>query len=275
VAVALLLVAGISVLVLAAPVRHSIVNPIMDKLPFFKVSSTPLDTEPQHGAEPNGQKKEDSGERAHEQPSDTQSSVQPTHAGEDASDPTPKTGSFADGNRTGAPSVADSGNAAANQGLNGTRGSPSKGQPVERSEEQASPMQAGSGVSTPEGSESAENSGEGSLANFAPSLKGPSEPDYEALFIQSELRERIPVFTRLSTVRQQVLIEMARQTSVNGLMTFRRMLSALEAGDFNEATRQMVRSQWADRVGDRAFELAQVMRSNDADDLKAWLAEKK
>jgi len=95
--------------------------------------------------------------------------------------------------------------------------------------------------------------------------------DYETLFIASELRKALPFFSDLSQVRRQILVEMAKQTSIQGLLTFKRMIAALERGDFSEAARQMVSSQWGNWAGDRATALAEIMRSNDEAALEAWM----
>ena len=89
------------------------------------------------------------------------------------------------------------------------------------------------------------------------------EMDPEDLAIHEELIQQIPAYSGLSRTRQEVLIRMARQTSVDGLMSFKRMLAALEEGNFQEASRQMVYSRWARAVGDYAYELAEVMRTGE------------
>ncbi|MCF8039843.1 MAG: AAA family ATPase [Desulfohalobiaceae bacterium] len=77
----------------------------------------------------------------------------------------------------------------------------------------------------------------------------------------STLEEKIPVFSALSPTRQKVLLAMAEQISVNGLMTFEKMLSALEEKDFVEAARQMRFSRWRARVKEEADQLAKIMRT--------------
>jgi hypothetical protein len=62
-----------------------------------------------------------------------------------------------------------------------------------------------------------------------------------------------------------VLVEMAKQISVQGLLSFQRMLAALERKDFNEASRQMILSNWEERVGGTAYDLAKIMRTGNFD----------
>ena len=87
----------------------------------------------------------------------------------------------------------------------------------------------------------------------------PETPENIALF--DELTRRVPVFSKLSAERQIVVLEMAKQMGVEGVLTFRRMLSALESRNFKEASRQMILSNWEDNVGGRAYELAKIMRT--------------
>jgi len=99
----------------------------------------------------------------------------------------------------------------------------------------------------------------------------PPEIDYDTMFIVSKLKKSLPVYSNLSKIRQRVLIEMAKQTSIKGLLTFRRMIAALEEGDYSEAAKEMVASQWGRAVEERAAELAVVMRTGRNDDLQEWL----
>jgi general secretion pathway protein A len=87
----------------------------------------------------------------------------------------------------------------------------------------------------------------------------PAEFDQKERAIRMELVKRLDVFQGLSPVRQRVLVAMAKQTSINGLMTFDRMIAALERQDYREAARQMIHSHWGDRVGMHAVKLAEIM----------------
>jgi lysozyme len=73
------------------------------------------------------------------------------------------------------------------------------------------------------------------------------------------LRERLPWFTQLDPARQAVLVNMAVNLGLNGLLRFRKTLAAIEARDFTTAAQEMLRSRWAEQVPRRAAELAQVM----------------
>ena len=82
------------------------------------------------------------------------------------------------------------------------------------------------------------------------------------LELHQELKKIIPNYTELSATRQEALVRMARQTSINGLLTFKRMLAALEQKDYDEASRQMIYSSWARTVGEPAYDLAEAMRTD-------------
>jgi type II secretory pathway predicted ATPase ExeA len=86
----------------------------------------------------------------------------------------------------------------------------------------------------------------------------PEHPD-----IHNQLSQLIPTYHGLSPTRQEVLIRMAGQMSTDVLLTFKRMLAALELEDYQEAARQMENSRWAETVGDYAFNLAEAMRTDE------------
>ncbi|HWP84897.1 MAG TPA: glycoside hydrolase family protein [Terriglobia bacterium] len=73
------------------------------------------------------------------------------------------------------------------------------------------------------------------------------------------LRERLSGFAQLGPARQAVLVNMAVNLGVNGLLGFRKTLAAIEVGDYAEAAREMLRSRWAEQVPARARELAKLM----------------
>jgi general secretion pathway protein A len=89
----------------------------------------------------------------------------------------------------------------------------------------------------------------------------PREYDGEGRAIREKLVDRIQIFRDLDPVRQKVLVEMAKQTSIRGLMTFDQMLAALENRDFHQAAREMLHSHWGDRAGLHAIKLAEIMYS--------------
>lgn len=74
---------------------------------------------------------------------------------------------------------------------------------------------------------------------------------------------QVPAFIWLEgdDVRQRVLINMAFNLGLGGLLGFKETLLAIERGDYGAAADRMLLSKWADQVGSRAHELATMMRS--------------
>lgn len=65
----------------------------------------------------------------------------------------------------------------------------------------------------------------------------------------------------LSEARQAVLVNMAVNLGVKGLLGFQKMLKALREGDYDEAAREMLDSRWTQQVGKRALRLSETMRT--------------
>lgn len=84
--------------------------------------------------------------------------------------------------------------------------------------------------------------------------------------ISEELEKRIPFFTSLNDVRQAVLIDMAYNMGIHGLMEFTNMLQCIEKGDYVTASLAMLQSKWASEVGRRAADLSDLMTSGRADE---------
>ena len=76
-----------------------------------------------------------------------------------------------------------------------------------------------------------------------------------------ELMAALPWVKTLDEARQGVLLNMAYNLGVHGLLEFAVTLRNVQAGDYDEAAEAMRRSQWADQVGARAQRLALQMRT--------------
>lgn len=72
---------------------------------------------------------------------------------------------------------------------------------------------------------------------------------------------KLPVFANLDSVRQDVLIDMVFNMGLPRVLGFKHMLAALAAKDWDGAADQMLESKWATQVGNRARELAQMVRT--------------
>lgn len=78
---------------------------------------------------------------------------------------------------------------------------------------------------------------------------------------ENELRAKWPHYDKLDDVRQEVLLNMAFNLGVPGLLKFVNTLAAVVAGDFDVAAYGMLHSKWASQVGKRASRLAEEMRT--------------
>lgn len=72
-------------------------------------------------------------------------------------------------------------------------------------------------------------------------------------------RRSLPVFDTLNDVRQNALLDLIFNLGIGGVLEFHHMLAALAAGDFAEARRQLLASEYASQVGARAIELGDLL----------------
>lgn len=77
----------------------------------------------------------------------------------------------------------------------------------------------------------------------------------------SVLRDKYPHFDKLDDARKGVLLNMAFQMGVGGLMGFRNTLAKIEAGDYEGAASNMLKSKWAKQTPNRARRMAEQMRT--------------
>lgn len=69
----------------------------------------------------------------------------------------------------------------------------------------------------------------------------------------------LPWFGDLSQERQYVIIDMVFNLGIHGFLKFKKLIAAIEKEHWQEAAREMINSQWAVQVGQRAAELAAIM----------------
>ena len=74
------------------------------------------------------------------------------------------------------------------------------------------------------------------------------------------LRLAIPWINDLDEARTGVLINMAFQMGVNGLLGFKNALACVEIGDYDGAAAGMLNSLWARQTPERAARLAKQMK---------------
>jgi lysozyme len=77
--------------------------------------------------------------------------------------------------------------------------------------------------------------------------------------IRSELERAIPWLSDLDEVRQRVLLDMAFNMGVAGLMKFTKTLGLVANGKLSEAAQEMLLSKWTNQVGQRAHTLSKMM----------------
>ncbi len=77
------------------------------------------------------------------------------------------------------------------------------------------------------------------------------------------LDRTLPWWKNLDPVRQRVLVNMAFNLGINGLLNFRNTLAAIQAGDYARAAAGMRASLWARQVRDRAERLAVMMATGE------------
>lgn len=73
--------------------------------------------------------------------------------------------------------------------------------------------------------------------------------------------ETMDFWPLVNDARRSVLVNMAFNLGVHGLLGFSLMLDAVRRGDYDVAARQMLNSKWAAQVGTRAVTLSQRMRN--------------
>jgi lysozyme len=91
-----------------------------------------------------------------------------------------------------------------------------------------------------------------------------TEPEAETILkmrVQA-ISNALEQYTRsLSPARRDVIINMAFNLGLMGVMGFRRMWAAIYRHDFDAAAKEMLDSRWAKQVGGRADELSEIMRN--------------
>jgi lysozyme len=68
-------------------------------------------------------------------------------------------------------------------------------------------------------------------------------------------------FREMNRCRQDAMINMCFNLGLPRFLTFEKMLAALEFHNYDLAAKEMLDSRWAEQVGNRAVELAEIMRT--------------
>ncbi len=83
--------------------------------------------------------------------------------------------------------------------------------------------------------------------------------DGDIRLLEIELFRALPWASALDDVRQRVLLDMAFNLGLPGLLQFKRTLEAIRTGQYQQAATMMLDSLWARQVGQRAERLARMM----------------
>lgn len=88
---------------------------------------------------------------------------------------------------------------------------------------------------------------------------------------EAELMRALPWVGQLDEVRQRVLLDMAFNLGLAGLLGFKNTLAAIQAGDYQRGATMMLDSRWARQVGGRAERLSRMMATG-KDPRELWPA---
>ena len=76
-----------------------------------------------------------------------------------------------------------------------------------------------------------------------------------------ELTRSLPWFSLLDEVRKEALIDLCFNLGLTRLLGFKKALAAIEVSDWDTAKVELLDSRWATQVGNRAQEIAEMMRT--------------
>ena len=77
--------------------------------------------------------------------------------------------------------------------------------------------------------------------------------------LEAELTARLPWISKLDPARKGVLINMAFQMGVAGLLGFKKTLALIQSGKYQDAAKAMLQSKWATQTPARAQRLSNQM----------------
>jgi len=79
--------------------------------------------------------------------------------------------------------------------------------------------------------------------------------------LQRNANSRFKWLEDMPVVVQEVILNMCYQLGVTGVSKFRKAISALQEGDWDEAANEMLDSLWARQTPNRAEELSKIVRN--------------
>lgn len=85
--------------------------------------------------------------------------------------------------------------------------------------------------------------------------------DNDVKWFTNQLTRELPWFESAPDPVKAVLVDMAFNLGVGGLLGFKNTLKLIETGRYREASEAMLKSLWAKQVGARADELAKILKN--------------
>lgn len=79
--------------------------------------------------------------------------------------------------------------------------------------------------------------------------------------VTKQLDASLPWWTKLDEARRGVLVNMAFQMGINGLLGFKNTLAMIQAGNYEGAAKGMLQSKWAQQTPSRAKRMSEQMRT--------------
>lgn len=85
--------------------------------------------------------------------------------------------------------------------------------------------------------------------------------DNDIKWFTAQLQHELPWFDSKPENVKTVLINMAFNLGIGGLLGFKNTLKLIENSQYQEAAEAMLKSLWAEQVGSRANELSELLKS--------------
>ncbi|CAB4128420.1 COG3772 Phage-related lysozyme (muraminidase) [uncultured Caudovirales phage] len=87
--------------------------------------------------------------------------------------------------------------------------------------------------------------------------------DDDINYFSTELNAALTFFCDLNSPRQLALIDMCFNLGLKNFLEFTHMIDALKSSNYALAAKQMLESEWAKQVGQRAIDLSDIISSGE------------
>lgn len=78
--------------------------------------------------------------------------------------------------------------------------------------------------------------------------------------VSRDLNAALPQFRLYPEIVRRALLNMAYNLGISGLLKFKNMIAALDAGDYQTAATEALNSKWSRQVGQRSERIAALIR---------------